>query len=132
MPALRHGGLTALLIVLAACEPQPEDARKAAAQAPAPPSATESWIGRWNGPEGTFLALAPGDSPGRMRLTLKDSLDSQADYIAIVEGDRLRFTRRGATETVRPGTGADTGFKWLLDKRDCLIVTAGKEGYCRD
>ena len=43
----------------------------------------------------------------------------------------IRFTRDGKDLTIRPGTGAETGFKWLAEKENCLIVIAGEEGYCR-
>jgi hypothetical protein len=69
---------------------------------------------------------------GRYRLTLKDNLDSEATYDAQAVDDRLQFVRAGETLTIRPGPGAETGFKWLAEKKDCLIVVAGREGYCRD
>ncbi|WP_081803463.1 hypothetical protein [Halotalea alkalilenta] len=93
---------------------------------------TQAWVGRWNGPEGIFLELFPSGGPGQMRMTLKDNLDSQADYRVEIQGQTLRFLRHGVVETIRPGSGAETGFKWLADKQDCLIVVPGKEGYCRD
>ena len=43
----------------------------------------------------------------------------------------IHFERDGKDLTIRPGTGAETGFKWLADKENCLIVVAGQEGYCR-
>jgi hypothetical protein len=106
---------------------------------PAPPASTtppvtDAWIGRWTGPEGLFLDIAPdGAGSGRYKLTIKADLDSAGDkYDGRVEGDTIRFTRNGAEQTIQAGTGPETGFKWLADKADCLIVAAGKEGYCRD
>ena len=119
-----------------ATRPPPSAAALAAAEIgkaqPAAPDPATDWLGRWNGPEGTFLALAPGAAPDELRMTLKDNLDSQAEYVATVSGERLRFTRNDVIEMVRHGTGAETGFKWLADKKDCLIVVPGREGYCRD
>ena len=46
-------------------------------------------------------------------------------------GDTIAFERGGIKETIRAGSGADTGMKWLSEKKDCLVVKPG-EGYCRD
>lgn len=99
----------------------------------APASPVEGWIGRWTGPEGLFLDIErhPGGLP-RVMLAIKADLDSKGDaYLGHVEGRTIRFTRNGAEQTIRSGTGKETGFKWLADKQDCLIVVAGTEGYCR-
>lgn len=48
-----------------------------------------------------------------------------------LDGDVIRFERRGASESIRFGTGVETGFKYLQDRTDCVIVIAGQEGYCR-
>ncbi|ANF57170.1 hypothetical protein [Halotalea alkalilenta] len=117
-------------IALSACSSKTADPYPAVPQ----PSAadTQAWVGRWNGPEGTFLELFPSGEPDQMRMTLKDNLDSQADYRVEIQGQTLRFLRHGVLETIRPGSGAETGFKWLADKQDCLIVVPEEEGYCRD
>lgn len=113
----------------------PADERPRAAEPVAEDdSPVEAWLGRWDGPEGLFLNVArhPGGLP-RVQLTIKDNLDSTGTrYLGHVEGRTIRFTRGGAEQTVRIGTGAETGFKWLAEKKNCLIVVAGEEGYCRD
>jgi hypothetical protein len=101
---------------------------------PAKPLPTDAWAGRWTGPEGLFLDVTP-DQPGsgRYTLTIKADLDSAGDkFDGRAEGDTIRFARGGTEQTIRVGIGAETGFKWLADKQDCLIVVAGQEGYCRD
>lgn len=133
--------LAPLALVLAACGPQPATTPAPAPTeaAPAPPatpaaaieSTPETWAGRWNGPEGLFLQIDHKEGT-TYELTLKDNLDSEATYGAQAEAGVLRFTRGGAVQTIRPGTGAETGFKWLADKQDCLIVVVNQEGYCRD
>lgn len=132
------------LLLLSACnQPAANSQAEAPASAPepapaetpdsAPPSlVTDTWVGKWTGPEGLFLEIKAGATPGAYALTLKDNLDTQADYPAQATGDMITFTRAGKTETIRAGTGAETGFKYLADKRDCLIVVANTEGYCRD
>lgn len=91
---------------------------------------TDGWAGRWTGPEGLFLDITPA-APGQYRLTIKADLDSQGEYVGAGQGDTIRFERGGVTETIRAGTGAETGFKYLADKTSCLIVQPDKEGYCR-
>jgi hypothetical protein len=96
-------------------------------------SATAGWAGRWTGPEGLFLDVKPAKNgqAGHFALTIKDTLEAQGDYEGEAQGDAILFTRNGKTESIRPGTGPETGFKYLADKKDCLIVQEGKEGYCR-
>jgi hypothetical protein len=108
-----------------------------AAPTPEAPAAkslpTDAWIGRWIGPEGLFLDIRPAktDEAGRYAIVNKDNLDRQANYSGIADGMTIRFVRDGKDLSIRPGTGAYTGFKDLADKKDCLIVITGQEGYCR-
>ncbi|WP_022683034.1 hypothetical protein [Sphingobium bisphenolivorans] len=94
---------------------------------------TDEWAGRWNGPEGLFLDIqpSPNGKPGHYAITNRDTLDRQGDYAGVAEGATIRFVREGQQLTIRPGTGEETGFKYLAGKTDCLIVVAGQEGYCR-
>lgn len=114
----------------------PPGDRPAAGAEPAAAAETspvDAWLGRWDGPEGLFLNVArhPGGLP-RVQLTIKDNLDSTGTrYLGHVEGQTIRFTRGGAEQAIRAGNGAETGFKWLAAKRDCLIVVQNQEGYCR-
>ncbi|MEJ7934781.1 hypothetical protein WG907_10985 [Sphingobium sp. AN558] len=99
--------------------------------APVPP--TGSWVGRWTGPEGLFLDIrpAPNGKAGHYALINKDTLDRQGDYSGVAQGTTIRFMRDGKDMTIRPGSGAETGFKYLAGKSDCLIIVPGQEGYCR-
>ncbi|MDP3252827.1 MAG: hypothetical protein Q8M77_13065 [Hydrogenophaga sp.] len=90
--------------------------------------AAEKWIGKWNGPEGTFLQLAGGS--GQYEVTIQN-LDGPRTFQGTAVGDRLEFERDGVRESVRASNGAETGMKWLSEKKDCLTVKSG-EGYCRD
>jgi hypothetical protein len=122
-----------LLLAAAGCSER-------AAQAPPPPSpatnppitsaepATDRWVGKWSGPEGTFLQLAGGN--GQYEVTIQN-LDGPRTFKGTAAGDRLEFERDGVRESVRASNGAETGMKWLSEKSDCLTVKAG-EGYCRD
>ncbi|WP_133175314.1 hypothetical protein [Sphingomonas oleivorans] len=93
---------------------------------------TDDWIGRWTGPEGLFLEIAPGPSGGTYMIRNRYTLDDEATFEGRAEGNAIRLFRAGREELIRAGTGAETGFKWLAEKKDCLIVRQGVEGYCRD
>jgi hypothetical protein len=88
----------------------------------------EKWLGKWNGPEGTFLLLSRN---GNRYLVKIQSLDGLDGYEGVATADGIRFTRNGKTESIHAGNGEDAGMKWLLDKKNCLIIKYG-EGFCRD
>ena len=92
------------------------------------PATPYDWTGVWNGPEGTALTIEPGQGEA-VTLTIK-SLDSTDTFSGTIEGDIIRFTRKGIQETLHHGSGTETAMKWLLDYTNCLIVKEG-EGYCR-
>ncbi len=110
-----------------------QDAMAANGQAARPVLPTDDWIGSWAGPEGLYLDILASSSgePGNYLLVSKDNLDRQDHYSGMADGASIRFQRDGRELTIRAGTGKDTGFKYLADKQDCLIVIPGKEGYCR-
>ena len=89
---------------------------------------TDTWLGKWNGPEGTFLDIA-GDK-GVYTITIAD-LDGPKQYQGTAKNNQIIFERNGITETIQPTDGAGTGMKWLADKSNCLRVREG-EGWCRD
>ena len=133
MPDLR----TTLMIVAAAVasgcgKPEPLAPPPVAASAPVAsasvPQPQDAWLGRWQGPEGTWLEVTGGT--GTYRVTVSN-LDGPRTFDAKAGSDSLVMLRDGTAETIRPGSGPDTGMKWLADKRDCLVVKRG-EGYCRD
>jgi hypothetical protein len=90
--------------------------------------ATDAWLGRWDGPEGTFLRLDGRN--GRYTVTIQN-LDGPRTFDGVAADEHVRFDRDGAQESLRATNGAGTGMKWLSDKTDCLTVRPG-EGYCRD
>ena len=95
---------------------------------PITPPGTDAWVGRWNGPEGTYLDIAGAN--GVYEVTVKD-LDAARTFDGVTAGDRIEFVRDGVHESIRPTNGEQTGMKWLADKTKCLTVKLG-EGYCRD
>ena len=130
---MKHA-LIAVALLLSACKAPSPGASSApaapeATTAPAAPApAANTWVGKWIGPEGTFLELSEVD--GAYKVTIQ-SLDGPATYDAVAIEDRVEFQREGTTETIRATSGAETGMKWLLDKKDCLTIKTG-EGFCRD
>lgn len=93
-----------------------------------PVQATDRWLGKWIGPEGTFLLLAGGN--GKYNVTVQN-LDGPQTFHGVTAGDRIAFERNGMKEQLRATNGAETGMKWLSEKSNCLTVRVG-EGYCRD
>jgi hypothetical protein len=91
-------------------------------------SKADAWIGRWNGPEGTYLLVAGAD--GVYEITIMD-LDRARTFKGSAAGELIDFERDGTKETLRPSDGNETGMKWLAGKTNCLTVKPG-EGYCRD
>ena len=88
----------------------------------------DKWIGKWSGPEGTFLQVAGGN--GKYEITIQN-LDGPRIFQGSSEGNQIAFDRNGVKESLRATNGAETGTKWLNEKLNCLTVRAG-EGYCRD
>jgi hypothetical protein len=101
----------------------------AASPGPAVPNpASDKWIGKWNGPEGTFLYLA--DGKGKYEVTIRN-LDGPRTFPGNAVSAGIEFKRDGRKEVIRATNGVETGMKWLAGKSNCLTVRKG-EGYCKD
>lgn len=59
------------------------------------------------------------------------NLDGPKTYEGTGKGDVIEFTRNGKTETVKAGSGADTGMKGFEKETNCILVTKGSEGFCK-
>lgn len=120
-----------MVLTMAACagdKPAPPATTVPAAPTTLASRPTDAWLGRWPGVEGTSLALAAdGD---RYSVTVTD-LDGPKTYSGTAAGNHIEFTRAGRTESIRAATGQETGMKWLAGETNCLVITAGSEGYCR-
>jgi hypothetical protein len=88
----------------------------------------DKWLGKWSGPEGTFILLAGG--AGKYEVTIQD-LDGPRTFRGIAAGNLIEFERNGLKESLKATNGAETGMKWLSEKSNCLTIRSG-EGYCRD
>ena len=102
-------------------------AHKAADKPSTANAVVDQWLGQWNGPEGTSLVLSKN---GEKYVVKINSLDGPATYEGIAVGDHIEFQRDGKNESIHAGSGADTGMKWLLDEKNCLVIKAS-EGFCR-
>ena len=91
-------------------------------------SAPDEWLGKWTGPEGTYLLLAKDGNKYAVKI---QSLDGPASYEGFAAGDRIEFMRDGIGESIRAGNREAARMKWLLDNQNCLIVKTG-EGFRRD
>jgi hypothetical protein len=130
-----HLWITALLmtVIIAGCKDRPQPAAESSGNPPlkAPAVAdtvTDKWLGKWIGPEGTYLVLSKNADK---YVVENHSLDGPATYDGTSAGNRIEFQRNEKTEYIHAGNGHDTGMKWLLDKTNCLIIKTG-EGFCRD
>ncbi len=89
---------------------------------------TDKWIGKWNGPEGTYLQIS--GQQGTYEIII-NNLDGPRSFQGKSGDNQIIFMRDGVKESIRSTTGKETGMKWLSEKINCLIVRAG-EGYCRN
>ncbi len=133
MTTMRTGFGLALLL-LAACEPASKPAAPApAVTAPTPaapaPAAAAALVGRWTGPEGLYLEIA-ADGAGGYTVKNRWSLDDEGEFSGRAATDGIVVERGGKMVLLRPGTGDETGMKYLQGKRDCIVGDPG-EGYCR-
>ncbi len=131
-------------IAVAACSPKPSAepaAPGASAESAAVSAASQvassttasavaniGFVGKWTGPEGTWLDIEPQGDDYRVTIS---NLDGPRDFGGKAAGGGIQFTRDGQTFVIHPGNGDATGMKWLAGKKDCLVVAPG-EGYCRD
>jgi hypothetical protein len=85
-------------------------------------------VGRWPGVEGTYLDISKkGD---KFSIEIKN-LDKAETYEGTAKGDGIEFTRNGKTETIKSTSGAETGMKGFEKETNCLVVSKGKEGFCK-
>ncbi len=140
MNLISHGRIAlgaSLLLALAACNERgpavPANTGRTssvASSANSPASAgLQDWMGRWNGPEGTYLEVS-AQADGKYLIAIMD-LDNERQFEGAADGQGIAFVRDGQTEKVLATNGDATGMKWLAGKTDCLTVRVG-EGYCRD
>ena len=120
-----------LALLVTGCEnrkPNPVPVSTASSPNTAHAPVADGWLGKWIGPEGTFLLITGGG--GKYEVTIQN-LDGPQTFEGIAEGDQIAFERSGMKEYLRATNGEETGMKWLSEKTNCLTVRDG-EGYCRE
>lgn len=129
----------AMMVVMTACQnrnqttaiPSPTVTGNPTVSPTAAPSMAnnpaDKWLGQWDGVEGTYLLLSKDGDKYAVKI---QSLDYLETYEGVSAGDHIEFKRDGKTESIRAGSGKETGLKWLLDEKNCLIIKEG-EGFCR-
>jgi hypothetical protein len=100
-------------------------------------AAVQKLIGKWDGPEGTYLSVtekmgADGKQqlPRKFEVEIKD-LDKAERFEGTAKNGTIEFTRKGKTETVKAATGTETGMKGFEKETNCLVVTKAGEGFCK-
>ena len=124
--ARRTNGATTVTVATPTVRPRSRRCRRppvAVTPIVAPPPTPGSASG--SASKGLALDIARGDRPGTYRLHIA-LMDGANDYIGTADGDMIRFTRDGKAETIRHTSGADTGLKWLADKKDCLTISRAR------
>ena len=111
----KYIALIAVLLSLSACKDKADFPHAA-------------WMGKWTGPEGTYMDLSRRDDGYAVVIT---NLDGPITFEGHTTPLGIGFEREGKMELIKAGDGAATGMKWLADKKDCLVINSG-EGFCRD
>ncbi len=118
----------AFLLVAAGCNKAVKEPGPAVVNPANVVDASAPLLGRWNGPEGTFL-LIEGEA-GKYKVTVQN-LDGPRTFDGKGVGNAIEFVRDEQTLTTRATNGAGTGMKWLAGRKDCIVIAPG-EGFCRD
>ena len=123
--------LMSFIFLLTACDdtpPPPSSIKTTTESSTASSIMTDAWLGKWNGPEGTYIDISGAN--GIYKVVIAD-LDGPSQYQGVNSGNKITFNRDGVIESIQASNGTDTGMKWLDGKSNCLRVSAG-EGWCRD
>ena len=100
-------------------------------------AAVQKLIGKWDGPEGTYLSVAEKmgadgkqQLPRKFDVEIKD-LDKAEKFEGTAKNGTIEFTRKGKAETVTAASGTETGMKGFEKEANCVVVTKGSEGFCK-
>lgn len=100
-------------------------------------AAVEKLIGKWDGPEGTYLSVtekmgADGKQqlPRKFDVEIKD-LDKAEKFEGTAKDGTIEFTRKGKVETLKAAAGSETGMKGFEKESNCVVVTKAGEGFCK-
>ena len=89
---------------------------------------TSALEGKWPGIDGASLNVTKKGE--KYSIEIKEG-DKTATFEGTAKGDTIEFTRGGKAETIKASTAEETGMKWTAGEKNCVVITKGKEGYCR-
>lgn len=89
----------------------------------------DTLVGTWPGVEGTSLKVEKKGE--KYEIEIKN-LDGSKKFEGTAKGDVIEFSRNGKTETIKAATAEETGMKWLKGEKNCVVITKGSEGYCKN
>lgn len=92
-------------------------------------SKIDALVGQWPGVEGTSLKVEKKGE--KYEIEIKN-LDGSKKFEGTAKGDVIEFSRNGKTETIKAATAEETGMKWLKGEKNCVVITKGSEGYCKN
>jgi hypothetical protein len=135
--------LVATVAILGACQsaetakPVTNPPSASPSQAPVSSPATDAkttagkadqLVGHWPGAEGSSLKVEKKGE--KYEIEIKN-LDGSKKYEGTAKGEVIEFSRNGKTETIKAATAEETGMKWLKGEKNCVVITKGSEGYCK-
>lgn len=89
----------------------------------------DTLVGVWPGVDGATLTVAKKGEKYEIEIKAKDG---SKKFEGTAKGDAIEFSRNGKTETIKAATADETGMKWLKGEKNCVVITKGSEGYCKN
>ena len=89
----------------------------------------DALVGVWPGIDGASLTVAKKGEKYEIEIKAKDG---SKKFEGTPKGDAIEFSRNGKTETIKAGTAEETGLKWTKGEKNCVVITKGTEGYCKN
>ena len=89
----------------------------------------DALVGVWPGIDGASLTVAKKGEKYEIEIKAKDG---SKKFEGAPKGDSIEFSRNGKTETIKAATAEETGLKWTKGEKNCVVITKGTEGYCKN
>lgn len=100
-------------------------------------AAVQKLLGKWDGPEGTYLSVTEKmgpdgkqQNPRKFEVEIKN-LDKAERFEGTAKNGTIEFARNGKTETLKAASGSETGMKGFEKETNCVVVTKAGEGFCK-
>jgi hypothetical protein len=89
----------------------------------------DALVGVWPGIEGASLTVAKKGDKYEIEIKAKDG---SKKFEGTAKGDAIEFSRNGKTDSIKAATAEETGLKWLKGEKNCVVITKGSEGFCKN